>query len=66
MGAASKTELQERGRAMPATGEPDSTGPFAVYLYGEAARTTSRQSLPAIRAGEYEALGGLLTLLPCP
>ncbi|XP_043330568.1 formimidoyltransferase-cyclodeaminase isoform X2 [Cervus canadensis] len=27
-----------------------------VYLYGEAARTTSRQSLPAIRAGEYEAL----------
>ncbi|XP_068403332.1 formimidoyltransferase-cyclodeaminase isoform X3 [Eschrichtius robustus] len=27
-----------------------------VYLYGEAARTASRQSLPAIRAGEYEAL----------
>ncbi|XP_055426369.1 formimidoyltransferase-cyclodeaminase [Bubalus kerabau] len=27
-----------------------------VYLYGEAARMTSRQSLPAIRAGEYEAL----------
>ncbi|CAI9176039.1 unnamed protein product [Rangifer tarandus platyrhynchus] len=27
-----------------------------VYLYGEAARATSRQSLPAIRAGEYEAL----------
>uniref|UniRef100_A0A8C5XBC7 Formimidoyltransferase-cyclodeaminase n=1 Tax=Microcebus murinus TaxID=30608 RepID=A0A8C5XBC7_MICMU len=27
-----------------------------VFLYGEAARTTSRRSLPAIRAGEYEAL----------
>ncbi|XP_058379351.1 formimidoyltransferase-cyclodeaminase [Diceros bicornis minor] len=27
-----------------------------VYLYGEAARTASRRSLPAIRAGEYEAL----------
>nr|XP_020034250.1 formimidoyltransferase-cyclodeaminase [Castor canadensis] len=27
-----------------------------VYLYGEAARTASRQTLPAIRAGEYEAL----------
>lgn len=27
-----------------------------MYLYGEAARTASRQSLPAIRAGEYEAL----------
>uniref|UniRef100_A0A8B9W304 Formimidoyltransferase-cyclodeaminase n=1 Tax=Bos mutus grunniens TaxID=30521 RepID=A0A8B9W304_BOSMU len=35
---------------------PDLPGPFAVYLYGEAARMTSRQSLPAIRAGEYEAL----------
>uniref|UniRef100_A0A8D0MB64 Formimidoyltransferase-cyclodeaminase n=1 Tax=Sus scrofa TaxID=9823 RepID=A0A8D0MB64_PIG len=28
----------------------------AVYLYGEAARTAGRQSLPALRAGEYEAL----------
>ncbi|XP_012515462.1 PREDICTED: formimidoyltransferase-cyclodeaminase, partial [Propithecus coquereli] len=27
-----------------------------VFLYGEAARTASRRSLPAIRAGEYEAL----------
>ncbi|XP_059955749.1 formimidoyltransferase-cyclodeaminase [Mesoplodon densirostris] len=27
-----------------------------VYLYGEAARTDGRRSLPAIRAGEYEAL----------
>ncbi|XP_008053732.1 formimidoyltransferase-cyclodeaminase [Carlito syrichta] len=27
-----------------------------VYLYGEAARTASRRALPAIRAGEYEAL----------
>uniref|UniRef100_A0A8D1RTX3 Formimidoyltransferase-cyclodeaminase n=2 Tax=Sus scrofa TaxID=9823 RepID=A0A8D1RTX3_PIG len=27
-----------------------------VYLYGEAARTAGRQSLPALRAGEYEAL----------
>lgn len=27
-----------------------------VYLYGEAAQTASRQALPAIRAGEYEAL----------
>ncbi|XP_024613906.1 formimidoyltransferase-cyclodeaminase isoform X3 [Neophocaena asiaeorientalis asiaeorientalis] len=27
-----------------------------VYLYGEAARTASRRSLPPIRAGEYEAL----------
>ncbi|XP_013795299.1 formimidoyltransferase-cyclodeaminase [Apteryx mantelli] len=27
-----------------------------VYLYGEAAREESRKSLPAIRAGEYEAL----------
>uniref|UniRef100_A0A2K5IJG4 glutamate formimidoyltransferase n=1 Tax=Colobus angolensis palliatus TaxID=336983 RepID=A0A2K5IJG4_COLAP len=27
-----------------------------VYLYGEAARTDSRRTLPAIRAGEYEAL----------
>ncbi|XP_036022929.1 formimidoyltransferase-cyclodeaminase [Onychomys torridus] len=27
-----------------------------VYLYGEAAQTPSRQTLPAIRAGEYEAL----------
>ncbi|XP_012413412.1 formimidoyltransferase-cyclodeaminase [Trichechus manatus latirostris] len=27
-----------------------------VYLYGEAARMASRQTLPAIRAGEYEAL----------
>ncbi|KAM4698222.1 formimidoyltransferase-cyclodeaminase [Rhinophrynus dorsalis] len=27
-----------------------------VYLYGEAARSESRKSLPAIRAGEYEAL----------
>uniref|UniRef100_A0A8D1LW73 Formimidoyltransferase-cyclodeaminase n=1 Tax=Sus scrofa TaxID=9823 RepID=A0A8D1LW73_PIG len=28
----------------------------AVYLYGEAARKAGRQSLPALRAGEYEAL----------
>ncbi|XP_028992084.1 formimidoyltransferase-cyclodeaminase [Betta splendens] len=27
-----------------------------VYLYGEAARKESRQSLPSVRAGEYEAL----------
>uniref|UniRef100_A0A2I3I009 Formimidoyltransferase-cyclodeaminase n=1 Tax=Nomascus leucogenys TaxID=61853 RepID=A0A2I3I009_NOMLE len=27
-----------------------------VYLYGEAARMDSRRTLPAIRAGEYEAL----------
>ncbi|CAK7319125.1 FTCD [Vulpes lagopus] len=27
-----------------------------VYLYGEAARTAGRRALPAIRAGEYEAL----------
>ncbi|NXP73942.1 FTCD cyclodeaminase, partial [Ramphastos sulfuratus] len=27
-----------------------------VYLYGEAARKESRKALPAIRAGEYEAL----------
>ncbi|ELK34016.1 Formimidoyltransferase-cyclodeaminase, partial [Myotis davidii] len=27
-----------------------------VYLYGEAARVASRRTLPAIRAGEYEAL----------
>ncbi|KAF1456898.1 Formimidoyltransferase-cyclodeaminase, partial [Pygoscelis antarcticus] len=27
-----------------------------VYLYGEAAREESRKALPAIRAGEYEAL----------
>uniref|UniRef100_A0AAR2JX02 Formimidoyltransferase-cyclodeaminase n=1 Tax=Pygocentrus nattereri TaxID=42514 RepID=A0AAR2JX02_PYGNA len=27
-----------------------------VYLYGEAARTESRRSLPSVRAGEYEAL----------
>ncbi|XP_058152357.1 formimidoyltransferase-cyclodeaminase [Dasypus novemcinctus] len=27
-----------------------------VYLYGEAARKDSRRTLPAIRAGEYEAL----------
>ncbi|XP_068101351.1 formimidoyltransferase-cyclodeaminase isoform X2 [Hyperolius riggenbachi] len=27
-----------------------------VYLYGEAARKESRRSLPAVRAGEYEAL----------
>uniref|UniRef100_A0A2K6RT01 Formimidoyltransferase-cyclodeaminase n=1 Tax=Rhinopithecus roxellana TaxID=61622 RepID=A0A2K6RT01_RHIRO len=27
-----------------------------VYLYGEAAKTDSRRTLPAIRAGEYEAL----------
>ncbi|XP_075399447.1 formimidoyltransferase-cyclodeaminase [Tenrec ecaudatus] len=27
-----------------------------VYLYGEAARMASRRTLPAIRAGEYEAL----------
>uniref|UniRef100_A0A8C5QEX2 Formimidoyltransferase-cyclodeaminase n=1 Tax=Leptobrachium leishanense TaxID=445787 RepID=A0A8C5QEX2_9ANUR len=27
-----------------------------VYLYGEAARSESRRSLPAVRAGEYEAL----------
>ncbi|XP_049565613.1 formimidoyltransferase-cyclodeaminase isoform X3 [Orcinus orca] len=31
-------------------------GRHRVYLYGEAARTASRRSLPAIRAGEYEAL----------
>lgn len=30
--------------------------PLAVYLYGEAARVASRRTLPAIRAGEYEAL----------
>lgn len=29
---------------------------LAVYLYGEAAREESRKALPAIRAGEYEAL----------
>lgn len=29
---------------------------LAVYLYGEAAQTAGRRSLPAIRAGEYEAL----------
>lgn len=28
----------------------------SVYLYGEAARSESRRSLPSIRAGEYEAL----------
>ncbi|KAM7365870.1 hypothetical protein PAMP_016763 [Pampus punctatissimus] len=27
-----------------------------VYLYGEAARTETRRSLPSVRAGEYEAL----------
>ncbi|XP_077306276.1 formimidoyltransferase-cyclodeaminase [Lithobates pipiens] len=27
-----------------------------VYLYGEAARNESRKALPAVRAGEYEAL----------
>ncbi|KAE8580686.1 hypothetical protein XENTR_v10024502 [Xenopus tropicalis] len=27
-----------------------------VYLYGEAARSESRRTLPAVRAGEYEAL----------
>lgn len=27
-----------------------------MYLYGEAAREESRRTLPAIRAGEYEAL----------
>ncbi|XP_073489808.1 formimidoyltransferase-cyclodeaminase isoform X1 [Aquarana catesbeiana] len=27
-----------------------------VYLYGEAARNVSRKALPAVRAGEYEAL----------
>lgn len=27
-----------------------------MYLYGEAAREESRKALPAIRAGEYEAL----------
>nr|XP_025039948.1 formimidoyltransferase-cyclodeaminase [Pelodiscus sinensis] len=32
-----------------------------VYLYGEAARQESRRSLPAIRAGEYEALPEKLT-----
>uniref|UniRef100_A0A8C3F210 Formimidoyltransferase-cyclodeaminase n=1 Tax=Chrysemys picta bellii TaxID=8478 RepID=A0A8C3F210_CHRPI len=32
-----------------------------VYLYGEAARKESRKSLPAIRAGEYEALPEKLT-----
>lgn len=37
---------------------PGLTGqaPLAVYLYGEAARVSSRRTLPAIRAGEYEAL----------
>lgn len=54
---------------------PDQLGSFAVYLYGEAAQTPSRQTLPAIRAGEYEALpekvlphiGGLgvRSVLPC-
>ncbi|KAM6945688.1 formimidoyltransferase-cyclodeaminase [Aplochiton taeniatus] len=33
-----------------------------VYLYGEAARTENRRSLPAIRAGEYEALPKKLNL----
>lgn len=28
----------------------------AVYLYGEAARSEARRSLPSVRAGEYEAL----------
>uniref|UniRef100_A0A674IUQ0 Formimidoyltransferase-cyclodeaminase n=1 Tax=Terrapene triunguis TaxID=2587831 RepID=A0A674IUQ0_9SAUR len=32
-----------------------------VYLYGEAAQKESRKSLPAIRAGEYEALPEKLT-----
>uniref|UniRef100_A0AAY4CHA3 Formimidoyltransferase-cyclodeaminase n=1 Tax=Denticeps clupeoides TaxID=299321 RepID=A0AAY4CHA3_9TELE len=32
------------------------TSTSAVYLYGEAARKESRRSLPAVRAGEYEAL----------
>uniref|UniRef100_A0A8D0HTX8 Formimidoyltransferase-cyclodeaminase n=1 Tax=Sphenodon punctatus TaxID=8508 RepID=A0A8D0HTX8_SPHPU len=32
-----------------------------VYLYGEAAQKESRKSLPAIRAGEYEALTEKLT-----
>ncbi|XP_076975363.1 formimidoyltransferase-cyclodeaminase isoform X2 [Tamandua tetradactyla] len=32
-----------------------------VYLYGEAARSASRRTLPAIRAGEYEALPKKLT-----
>lgn len=27
-----------------------------MYLYGDAARVDSRRTLPAIRAGEYEAL----------
>lgn len=38
---------------------PGSAHPWlclAVYLYGEAAREESRKALPAIRAGEYEAL----------
>ncbi|XP_063286117.1 formimidoyltransferase-cyclodeaminase [Pelobates fuscus] len=34
-----------------------------VYLYGEAARSESRRSLPAVRAGEYE---GLHTKLQSP
>ncbi|KAM8873161.1 formimidoyltransferase-cyclodeaminase [Synchiropus picturatus] len=33
-----------------------------VYLYGEAARHQSRRSLPAVRAGEYEALPDKLKL----
>ena len=35
---------------------PDQSGPLAVYLYGEAAQVARRRTLPAIRAGEYEAL----------
>ncbi|KAF6385062.1 hypothetical protein mRhiFer1_008884 [Rhinolophus ferrumequinum] len=34
-----------------------------VYLYGEAAQMASRRTLPAIRAGEYEALP---EKVPCP
>uniref|UniRef100_A0A8D3CI86 Formimidoyltransferase-cyclodeaminase n=1 Tax=Scophthalmus maximus TaxID=52904 RepID=A0A8D3CI86_SCOMX len=32
-----------------------------VFLYGEAARRETRRSLPAVRAGEYEALAEKLT-----
>lgn len=63
----------EVGRSYPSwdgSRVPDSTqlrrdqlGSFAVYLYGEAAQTPSRQTLPAIRAGEYEALPE--KVLPC-
>uniref|UniRef100_A0A8D2ZCK1 glutamate formimidoyltransferase n=1 Tax=Scophthalmus maximus TaxID=52904 RepID=A0A8D2ZCK1_SCOMX len=33
----------------------------SVFLYGEAARRETRRSLPAVRAGEYEALAEKLT-----